>query len=95
MGEQRRAKRAEGGQNKATAMRLGKRMPASLRPVLDSLYGALTGLEEGTVDPKTANAMASVAGAIMRLYEGSELESRVATLENSTTNQQRRGRYGR
>ncbi len=77
----RRESSARGGANKATSKRLGKRMPATLRPVLDTLYGALAGLEEGTTDPKTATAMASVAGAIMRLYEGSEMESRLAALE--------------
>ena len=83
LAEQRREKSAKGGANKATVSRLGKRMPASLRPVLDTLYGALTGLEDGTTDPKTATAMASVAGAIMRLYEGSELEGRLAALETA------------
>ena len=83
LAEQRRLKSAAGGHNKATSKRLGKRMPATLRPVLDTLYGALAGLEEGTTDPKTATAMASVAGAIMRLYEGSEMESRLAVLEQA------------
>ena len=81
LAERRRAANAEGGRNKSATHRLGKRMPASLRPVLDTLYGALTGLEDGTTDPKTATAMASVAGAIMRLYEGSELEGRIKVLE--------------
>jgi len=93
--EKRREKRAKGGANKATISRLGKRMPATLRPVLDTLYGALTGLEDGTTDPKTATAMASVAGAIMRLYEGSELEGRLATLEAAGEKRQARSGRGR
>jgi len=88
--DKRREKRAKGGANKATVRRLGKRMPATLRPVLDTLYKALTGLEVGTTDPKTATAMASVAGAIMRLHEGSEVESRLEALE-AQTKQQRTG----
>ena len=83
LADRRRAANSEGGRNKATSKRLGKRMPATLRPVLDTLYGALAGLEDGTTDPKTATAMASVSGAIMRLYEGSEMESRLAVLEQA------------
>jgi len=83
LAERRRAAYAKGGTNKSTVRRLGKRMPATLRPVLDTLYGALAGLEDGTTDPKTATAMAAVSGAILRLYEGSEMESRLAVLEQA------------
>ena len=80
--ELRRAASARGGANKATGKRLERRMPASLRPILNVLYGALTGLDEGTTDAKTATAMAATASAIARIYEVAEMDSRLAALES-------------
>ena len=83
MAERRRATRAAGGRNKATLRRLDRLTPASLRPVLTRLFTALDGLEDGSVEPKTATAMASVAGVIVRVYEVAELEVRLKALEAS------------
>ena len=80
LAEQRRAKSAQGGTNKATIRRLERRMPGDLRPVLDHLYGALEGLQTGETDPKTATAMASVASAIGRLYEVSVVQVQLDAL---------------
>jgi hypothetical protein len=77
----RQAARVNGGAGKATARRLDRLTPARLRPVLDKLYAALDGLEDGSVEPKVAVAMASVAGAIVRCYEVAEVEARLAALE--------------
>jgi hypothetical protein len=82
--EKRRAAYATGGANKATARRLGKIMPASLRPVLHTLMTALDEVHSGELDPKQASAMAAVAGAIGRLYSVAEFEQRIEQLERSS-----------
>jgi hypothetical protein len=73
--------RLNGGKNKATNRRLDRLTPASLRPVLDTLFSALGGLEDGSIEPRVATAMASVAGVIVRVYEASDLEMRLKALE--------------
>ncbi len=67
---------------------------ASLRPVLIMLYGALEGLQDGSVEPKVATAMASVAGVIVRVHEASEVEARVAALEAAVSTPRRAGMQG-
>jgi len=79
--------RATGGRNKATPRRLQRLMPTSLRPVLATLFTAIDEVHAGTLDPRQASAMASLAGAIGRLYEVAEIEQRIEALE-------RVGRYG-
>jgi hypothetical protein len=81
LAEKRRAAYSTGGSNKRTSRRLDKLTPASLRPVLDKLFAALDGLEDGTLEPRVGSAMASVAGVIVRVYETSEMESRLKVLE--------------
>jgi hypothetical protein len=79
--EQREAARVSGGHGKRTAHRLDKLTPHSLRPVLATLFETLEGLKDGTVEPRQGTAMASVATAIVRLFEVSELEIRLRELE--------------
>jgi hypothetical protein len=64
--------------------------PTSLKPVLTRLFACLEGLEAGTVEPKTATAMASVSTAIVRIFEVAELEQRLEALERAGE-QQRAG----
>jgi hypothetical protein len=79
------ASRARGGRNKAGAVRAARLVPATLRPVLATLLAALDevrGAEgEPAITPAQANAMASLAGAIVRVYQVGVLEERVAALE--------------
>ncbi len=72
---------AAGGRGKATPQRLQRLIPASLRPVLDKLFLAVDEVHDGTIDPRVAGAMASLAGAIGRLYETAELEERLQAME--------------
>jgi hypothetical protein len=81
LAEKRRAAYSTGGSNKRTSRRIDKLTPASLRPVLDKLFATLDGLEDGTIEPRVGTAMASVAGVICRVYEASDLEMRLKTLE--------------
>jgi hypothetical protein len=78
-------KRAEasrrGGQNKSRAVRLQRLVPASLKPTIGALFVALEEVHAGSLDPKQAQAMAALAGAIARLYQAGVLEERIAALE--------------
>ncbi len=64
-------------------------MPATLKPVIATLLGALEEVHAGDLDPKVANAMAALAGAVGRLYQTAVLEERIASLEAATATQGR------
>jgi len=74
---------AAGGRAKSTEARLTKLMPASLKPILDLLMTSVSEVHAGDLDPRQASAMASLAGAIGRLYETAALEERLEALEKS------------
>ena len=82
--EARRAARAKGGQNRATAKRIDRLVPATLRPTLDTLLCAVDEVKDGTLTPAQASAMAALAGAAVKVYQVAELEQRVASLEAAT-----------
>ena len=82
--EARRAARAKGGQNRATAKRVDRLVPATLRPMISALLGALEEVHAGALDPRAASAMAALAGAITRAYSVGVLEERLAALEVAT-----------
>lgn len=77
------AARVKGGRAKATAARLDRLVPATLRPMIGTLLTALDEVYSGDLDPKAAGAMASLAGAITRAYSVGVLEERVAALEET------------
>jgi hypothetical protein len=79
--EQRRQGRIEGGQNKATEKRIQKRIPEDIRGTLDTLFRTLQGLEDGTVEPARASAIASVSRAIVSTWEVGVLEAKVREME--------------
>jgi hypothetical protein len=79
-GERDQARR-KGGTNSATRARLDRLLPATLRPMIGNLLDALDEVHAGTLDPKQATAMASLAGAITRAYGVGVLEERVQALE--------------
>jgi hypothetical protein len=62
-------------------MRAEKLIPSVLHPVLDTLLEAVDGVKVGTLTPQQAGALASLAGAIVRVYSVGQLEERVAALE--------------
>jgi len=82
--------REKGGRNKRTEARLTKLMPASLKPVLEKLMTGLDEVYDGTLEPRQASAMASLAGAIGRLYEVAEMEERLLRLEGQQNEQDAR-----
>ena len=91
------AARRRGGRGKGRSERLGKLVPASLRPSLALLFTALDEVHRGELDPRAAGAMAALAGAITRLYQTGVLEERLAVLEQAQAQVQARttGRHWR
>lgn len=67
----------------APRARLDRLLPATLRPMIGNLLDALDEVHAGTLDPRQASAMASLAGAIVRAYSVGVLEDRVAALEGT------------
>ena len=80
---QRDLARRKGGANSATRQRLDRLVPATLRPMIADLLGALEEVHRGTLDPKRATAMASLAAAVTRAYSVGVLEDRVLALEST------------
>lgn len=72
--QKREAARVNGGRNSSRVARLEKLMPRRLRPVYDRLETALQDVHEGRLDVGRAKAMASVAGAMVRVLQAGELE---------------------
>lgn len=75
--------RRKGGHGKATAARVGKKLPADLKDVQGALLRALAAVEGGDLDPQRANSMAAVARAYISAWQAGELEQRVAALESA------------
>ena len=84
--------RCKGGRGKGRSERLGKLVPASVRPSLSLLFTALDEVHRGDLDPRAAGAMAALAGAITRLYQTGVLEERLAALEQAQAQAQAQAR---
>lgn len=75
--------RARGGRNRSRAARSIKALPERLRPIADTLAGALDEVHRGELDPRQATAMAALAGAYVRVLTAGEYESRIRALETA------------
>ncbi|HAP89876.1 MAG TPA: hypothetical protein DCR15_09060 [Arthrobacter bacterium] len=73
--------RSAGGKARSRARRADRLLPATLRPVVAQLLDAIGETHDGTLDARQASAMASLAGALVRVYQAGTLEERVAALE--------------
>src|SRR5437867_10926944 len=58
-----------GGTNSSNMARFQKRAPQELRDVLHQLMQALDETYGGQLEPRVATAMATLCGAIVRVYE--------------------------
>ncbi len=58
-----------------------KLLPARLGPVADRLENVLIEVHEGRLDPRQAQAMASVAGMLLKIVSTAEIEQRLRALE--------------
>ncbi len=74
--DKREAARVKGGENSSSAARLEKLLPSRLRPTFDRLEAAMKEVHEGRLDPRRATAMASVAGAMVKIIKAGEEEAR-------------------
>lgn len=77
------AGRSAGGKGRATAARLSKLLAGDgdMGDVLRLLKASLAETYSGELDPKAAGALASLANALVRLYETGELALRLKALE--------------
>ena len=73
--DKREAARVKGGENSSHAARLEKLLPSRLRPTFDRLETAIKEVHEGRLDPRRATAMASVAGAMVKIIKAGEQEA--------------------
>ena len=81
LADARTAARQRGGRGKSHVARFQKKAPQELRDVLDQLMQALEETYGGQLEPRVATAMATLCGAIVRIYELGELAVRVQALE--------------
>ena len=79
--DRRRSAYARGGRNRSTAARVTKLVPRDLRPLLDELLSAVGEVHGGSLLPARATAMASLAGAAVKIFETCELTERLEKLE--------------
>lgn len=89
--EQRAEARSRGGRNSAKIHRLRGLVPPRLVAVYDRLEEALGEVHDGELDPKRAQAMASLAKAMVAVLTAGEIEQRLRDLE--TAAQQSSGRW--
>jgi hypothetical protein len=80
--EDRRAARRRGGQASAKVVRIKRLAPPALIDVYERLEEALTQVHEGTLPPRRATAMASVARAMASVLQMGELEARIRAIED-------------
>lgn len=75
------AARRKGGENKSTPARASRRIPKDMRDLASQLMAAISECHDGELDPKRLSAMASGAGAVVRVHEVGEFEQRLEALE--------------
>jgi hypothetical protein len=78
---EREAARLRGGQNRSNVRRLRGLMPPRLVGVFDTLETALEQVHAGDLEPKQAQAMASLARAMVAVLSAGEMEERMRQIE--------------
>ncbi len=73
--------RAQGGKNSSRAVRARKRMGADLHDIAKLLEDAMRDVAKGAMLPQQGSALASLAGAWLRLHEAGEVQARIEELE--------------
>ena len=64
-----------------TRARLDRLVPVTLKPTIGKLLEALDEVHRVDLDPRQANAMAALVGAIIKAYTVGAVEERIAALE--------------
>lgn len=83
LADQRAEARARGGRNSSTVARRLAAMPDPLRDLLDGLVEVFAATRAGEVDPARAQALASVARAIVRAWDVAEIDDRLDEIERA------------
>lgn len=73
--------RRKGGQNSSTAHRLQKFVPSQLKSLFKTLEAAMIEVHSGKLDHRKGQAMASLASAMVKLFEVGLVEERLEWLE--------------
>jgi len=81
--------RRKGGRNSSKQARLDAMLPARLRPVLGLLEKGVKEVYDGSLEPKKAHAMASLAGALVKVMEAGVFEERLLKLERQMEEKER------
>ena len=76
--------RRTGGHSTSKAARASRLLPVRLRPIVQLLEGALQEVHEGKLAPQAAQALASLARAIVTTFQAGEIEERLRMLEERT-----------
>ena len=63
------------------AARAGKPLPIRLRPMADALEAAIGEVHRSELAPRNASAMASLAGALVKVVTSGKMEERLRALE--------------
>ncbi len=82
LADKRREVRKRGGANSARRARLLTLMPPRLMSVYNRLEEALSQVHDGSLDARQAQAMASLAGVMVRVLTAGEVEERIRRLED-------------
>lgn len=77
----RQAARKKGGHNRSTAARLGKTLPPEIKVIYDRLQAALEEVASGQLPAARAQAMASVARALLACLAEGETAQRLEKIE--------------
>jgi Family of unknown function (DUF5763) len=81
--DERKEMQAKGGRHKARLIQLKHLSPPRLLPIYDRLERALEQVHDGKLDPRQAQAMATLARALAAILQTGEIEQRVRDLEAS------------
>jgi hypothetical protein len=79
--------RAAGGRATRASERAARALPSRLRPIAEGLDRAFAAVEAGKLDPKIANSMATLAGAIVKVFQATEYEQRLRLLEQRASDE--------
>ncbi len=75
------AARVEGGRNSSKVARARRRMGADLHDIAKLLEDAMRDVAKGAMLPQQGSALASLAGAWVRLHDAGEVQARIEELE--------------
>ena len=67
--------RAKGGENSSALARLQKYIPQNLKELNTDLFKAFEDVHKGHISPQQGASMATIANAIIRVYETAELNA--------------------